>query len=185
MKRKAIAALDRPTRRKVPRVSLRPARPVDYGFARQLVFSAMRELVEGAGGGWNEYRMDTGLARQYDMTKVSIITLGGRDIGWIQSQTENQTIDIPYFFIAPEQQGRGIGTMLLGRLLTQAKKQGKAITLSVMKRNRAIEFYRRHGFRIIHEGPYEFDLRFEPKPSPMPMHMTKLALIYLWAEYLC
>jgi ribosomal protein S18 acetylase RimI-like enzyme len=164
MKRKAIAALDLLTRRKTPRPALRPARPVDYAFARQLMFSTMRDLVEEAVG-WNEYRMDAGFARQFDMSKARIVTLGGRDIGWIQSQGVNDEIEIPYFFILPEHQGQGIGGAILNQLLALAQKQGKPVSLSVMKRNRAIEFYRQHGFRITHEGPHEFDMRLEPKPS--------------------
>ena len=69
------------------------------------------------------------------------------------------------FFIAPECQSRGIGGGVLKQLLAESGKRGLPVTLSVMKCNRALAFYRRHGFRVTHEGPYEIYMRFEPKHS--------------------
>jgi ribosomal protein S18 acetylase RimI-like enzyme len=146
------------------RPSLRRARPVDYGFARRLCFTTMHDLVEQAVG-WDEYWMDMNFARQFVLSEVRIITLNDRDIGWIQTQADHGVAIIQHFYIVPEQQGRGIGGTILKQLLAQARRQGKAVTLSVMKRNRARRFYEKHGFRLTHEGTHEIYMRFEPKHS--------------------
>ena len=164
MKGGAIAVVRLLSRKKPARPSLRPARANDYGFARQLCFSAMRELVEQAVG-WDEYRMDMHFARQWALGEVRIITVNQRDIGWMQLRSEREATVLLNLFILPEQQRRGFGSAILQQLLAQAKKQGKAVTLSIMKLNRALDFYRRHGFAIVHEGPHELSLRFEPRQS--------------------
>jgi GNAT superfamily N-acetyltransferase len=158
------AAMRLLSRGKHAKPSLRRARPADYGFARQLCFATMHDLVDQAAG-WDEYRMEMNFARQFDLSEVRIVTLNGRDIGWIQTRAGSETTVLLQFYIVPEAQGRGFGSAILKQLLAEAKKQAKGVTLSLMKRNRAIGFYRRHGFRVTHEGPYEIYMRFEPKHS--------------------
>jgi GNAT superfamily N-acetyltransferase len=149
-------------RTKPVKIGLRPARPIDYGFARQLYSATMRDLVEEAFG-WNEYHQDAVFARQFVLSEVHIVTLSGRDVGWIQTQRSERTIKLGQFYIAPEHQGRGIGSTVLERLLGEARKQGKDVTLSVMKANPALDFYRRRGFRLSHEDRYKFYLRYQPR----------------------
>lgn len=162
MKRRAIAAARRAFGARLPKIALRDARPIDYGFARRLSFSAMRALVEQAIG-WDEYSQDAAFARKFILGEVRIITLDGKDIGWLQIQADDQCMILRQFFIAPEYQARGIGAAVLKQLLAESAKRGRAVSLSVMKGNRALAFYRRHGFRVIDEDRHKIYLRFEPK----------------------
>lgn len=55
-------------------------------------------------------------------------------------------------YVLPEQQGSGAGKRLLGMVLEQARAGGdEAVELNVNKRNVAIKFYERMGFRIDRE----------------------------------
>ena len=45
--------------------------------------------------------------------------------------------------------GRGIGTLLIRELLERALRDGKTVSLSAVRNNRAIELYKRLGFRIV------------------------------------
>jgi GNAT superfamily N-acetyltransferase len=162
MKQKALAAARRAFGTRLPKIALRDARPIDYGFARQLCFTTMRELIEQAFG-WDEYSQDAIFARQFVLDEVHIVTIDGKDVGWIQIQRDAATINLGQFYIAPDRQNRGIGGMVLKQLLAESGKRGLAVTLSVMKANRALAFYRRRGFRVTHEDRYKIYLRFEPK----------------------
>ena len=52
--------------------------------------------------------------------------------------------------VAPGQRGKGVGTALLGALLSTARNGGiPALSLSVARENRAAGLYERHGFRRI------------------------------------
>ena len=140
------------------KVALRAARPVDYGFARQLYAMTMRDPIERAFG-WDEYRQDLSFARQYVQSEVRIITLNGRDIGWHQTRSVGPTLHLFQFYIAPAWQNRGIGSLVLKRLLARAERHGKDVALSVMRENPACRLYERHGFHATHEDRYKVYMR--------------------------
>lgn len=55
-------------------------------------------------------------------------------------------------FVAPRHQGKGTGT----RLLKLAQKMRGTLELSVYAENeRAVEFYRKHGFKVVGQGVEE------------------------------
>ena len=105
------------------RIVLRKARPVDYGFARQLYALTMRDLIEQAFG-WDEYRQDMSFASQYVQGEARIVAVNGRDVGWIQTRIDGSTLNLLQLYIAPAWQNRGIGSMVLKRLLAQARRRG-------------------------------------------------------------
>ena len=144
------------------KIALREARPVDYGFARQLYRTTMRDRIEAAFG-WDEYRQDMSFAQQFVLREVRVITLEGKDIGWIQTRAEGPVLNLFQFYIAPEFQNRGIGTLVLKRLMGEAKRRGKVIALSAMKGSPVIRLYQRHGFRSLHADAYKIYMRQEIK----------------------
>ena len=140
------------------KVALRAARPVDYGFARQLYAMTMRDPIERAFG-WDEYRQDLSFARQYVQSEVRIITLNGRDIGWHQTRSVGPTLHLFQFYIAPAWQNQAIGGVVLKRVLARVEGRGRDAALSVMKENPARRLYERHGFRATHEDRYTVYMR--------------------------
>jgi GNAT superfamily N-acetyltransferase len=144
------------------KIALRVARPVDYGFARQLYRATMRDRIEEAFG-WDEYRQDMSFAQQFVLREVRIITLKGTDVGWIQTRTESPVLNLFQFYVAPKWQGQGIGSFVLKRLTAEAKRRGSVIALAVMKGSPAIRLYHRHGFRSLHADAYKIYMRQEIK----------------------
>lgn len=53
--------------------------------------------------------------------------------------------------LLPEFRNRGIGEYLLRALQEEARSAGKTLSIHVEKFNRALNFYKRLGFEIIHE----------------------------------
>ena len=59
--------------------------------------------------------------------------------------------------LLPEERGKGIGTLLLRRLLLLMRKKGQErVSLSVQKANYATGMYRRIGFRVVRETDEEY-----------------------------
>jgi ribosomal protein S18 acetylase RimI-like enzyme len=54
--------------------------------------------------------------------------------------------------VAPEHQGRGVGTRLMLPILERADREGMAVTLETAK-PRNLPLYRRHGFEVLREIP--------------------------------
>jgi GNAT superfamily N-acetyltransferase len=109
--------------------------------------------------GWDQTREERNFAGFFKVEEVRIITADDQDVGWIQEQVENRTINLGSFFVMPAMQGRGIGTKVLDILLARAADQSKAMTLAVVKINPARYFYEKRGFRITHEDQHKFYMR--------------------------
>jgi ribosomal protein S18 acetylase RimI-like enzyme len=139
-------------------IGLRTASDRDLTFARDVYFETMRWIIERLFG-WDPAREDKNFAQFFRLDEVRIITADEQDVGWIQEQVEDTTINLGSFYVMPMMQRRGIGTQVLQMLLARARNQSKAITLAVVKINPALRFYEKHGFRITHEDKHKFYLR--------------------------
>ena len=120
----------------------------------------MRGIIERLFG-WDEEREDAKFAEQFKLEEVRIITADSRDVGWIQTQSAEGAINLGQFYVIPTWQRRDIGTEVLTRLIAEAKDQGRAITLSVVKINPARRLYEAHGFRITHDDQYKYHMRLD------------------------
>lgn len=136
-------------------VALRAACDDDIAFARNLYFETMREIIERLFG-WDQNREERNFDRFFKLDEVRIITADGQDVGWIQEQIAEGSINLGSLYVAPKMQSRGIGTRVLRMLLERAAKESKVITLAVVKINPALQFYEKRGFRTTHEDEYKF-----------------------------
>ena len=144
------------------KIALRTACGGDFVFARNLYFETMRGMIECLFG-WDQTREERNFAGFFKVEEVRIIIADGQDVGWIQEQVEDRTVNLGSFYVLPAMQGRGIGTKVLDILLTRAADQSKAMTLAVVKINPARYFYEKRGFRITHEDQHKFYMRADPK----------------------
>jgi N-hydroxyarylamine O-acetyltransferase len=77
------------------------------------------------------------------------VDAGGRVLGFVDFDAARAYLH--YLFVAPEAQGRGLGTALLEA--AQAACGGRAVTLSCWSVNdRALDWYLRRGFRVVGGG---------------------------------
>ncbi|HXR16675.1 MAG TPA: GNAT family N-acetyltransferase [Terriglobales bacterium] len=153
------------TGQRTVKIALRTACGADFVFARNLYFETMRGMIERLFG-WDQKREERNFAGFFKVEEVRIIIADGQDVGWIQEQVEDRTVNLGSFYVLPAMQGRGIGTKVLDILLTRAAHQSKAMTLAVVKINPARYFYEKRGFRITHEDQHKFYMRADPKRPP-------------------
>ena len=139
-------------------IKLRAACDADFAFARGVYFETMRWIIERLFG-WDQSREEKNFAQFFKLDEVRIISVDGRDVGWIQEQIADTTLNLGSFYVTPVMQRRGVGTHVLQLLLADARNRVKAITLGVAKINPAVHFYQKHGFRITHEDEHKFYMR--------------------------
>jgi ribosomal protein S18 acetylase RimI-like enzyme len=141
-------------------VDLRAATPVDYAFARTVHHAGMRWIAERLSG-WDDAAQDEKFERQFVLPEVRIIVTGGQDVGYVQVAAEPDALLLKELHIAAPFQKRGIGTEVLRRLLTEAARMGKPMTVGVVTFNPAFRLYERLGFRIVRRDAHKFYLRRE------------------------
>lgn len=142
-------------------VSLRPVSEADEDFLFEVYASTRAD--EMALVDWNEQQKKAFLQMQSDAQRRSyeeefsgaeydIILLGERPVGrfWVhRTPDEIHLLDIA---LLPEYQNRGIGSVLLGRLIDESEETGKVLRHTVFKLNtEAFRFYERLGFSATKE----------------------------------
>jgi len=103
-------------------ISLRPACDEDFAFARDVYFATMRWIIESLFG-WDQVREEENFARFFKLDEARIITAEGQNVGWIQEQVDDTSINLGSFYVMQEMQRRGIGTQVLRTLLAHAADQ--------------------------------------------------------------
>src|SRR5262249_50197147 len=129
-------------------IAFRPATPDDLAYCTRLYFAAMEATIRSL-----KLDMDKHTAsfrEGWREAEVRIITRDGAGIGWLQVAAEADALFLKQLFIEAPLRGRGIGTSVMHRLMEEAARAGRAVTLGVVKTNPALRLYVRLGFEITH-----------------------------------
>ena len=103
----------------------------------------MREYAERTWGVWIPEPFDN-----FRPEIHQIIQCDGDEIGCIAVIDEPGALMLEKLYILPNYQRRGIGTLLLGRLIKCAHAGEKPIRLRVLRVNPARQLYERNGFEV-------------------------------------
>jgi ribosomal protein S18 acetylase RimI-like enzyme len=139
-------------------IYVREARPADVDFARALYFQTMRGMIDPLFG-WDQRRQEESFAGWFHVEEAAIIVADGREVGWLQTRTNEREVFLASHYLRPDMQRRGIGTYILRKLIADSAQRSKTVTLAVMKINPAVRLYQRLGFRVTHEDLYKFYMR--------------------------
>jgi ribosomal protein S18 acetylase RimI-like enzyme len=105
------------------------------------------------------------LARTLVLDRVRVIVLDGVDVGRLDVQEDDDEIFLALIELAPEHQGRGVGSRLIRDVLDRA--DGKPVVLSVLAVNhRAYRLYRRLGFTEISRDGVAPEVRIRMAVGP-------------------
>ncbi|SDT96921.1 GNAT family N-acetyltransferase [Halopseudomonas salegens] len=92
----------------------------------------------------------------YSDTLRQLIRIDGALAGRLYVQRREHELRIVDIALLPEYRGRGIGALLLGQVLEEARAASKAVRIHVEKNNPAYRLYQRLGFNKLEEkGVYD------------------------------
>ena len=138
-------------------IAFRPATPADFAYCAKLYFAAMEATNRALDLNMEKHSAD--FRERWDPAEVRIITRDGADIGWLQSAVEADALFLKQLFVDPPQRCQGIGTWVMHRLMEEAARAGRAVTLGVVKTNPARRLYERLGFAVTHADARKFYMR--------------------------
>jgi ribosomal protein S18 acetylase RimI-like enzyme len=139
-------------------IDLQQAKAEHYDFSLQLYLLTMRPYVQELTV-WDEQEQRARFAAQWKREEVRIISLDGKDVGWLQVVELPTEIRLQKFFVSPQYQRSGIGSEILSNLLATWRSTGKKIVLRVLKNNPARRLYERLGFSVVAEESATFRMR--------------------------
>ncbi|UDM03791.1 GNAT family N-acetyltransferase [Streptomyces longhuiensis] len=137
------------------RWELRAAGPADVEPIAELRAVVMRpDLVRL--GRYDEHRVRQRLRDTFSELHTSVVLAEGAFAGSVTMRpapSGGQWIE--HFYLAPEHQGRGLGTAVLRALLDRADAAGETVRLDVIQGSAARRLYERHGFTVESEDPID------------------------------
>jgi len=148
-----------------PEYRLRPATEADRAWLRWLHHATMRDTVESMWG-WDEARQDSLFDAGFTPADLRIVQVEGRDIGVMAVTRRPSKLFLDNIQVAPDYQGRGLGTALIRDLQDQARIEGVPLALRVIVSNRARTLYARLGFVIREQSNTHYHMRWSPELIP-------------------
>lgn len=143
-------------------IELRLANENDSDFARRAHHAAYHDFVVRRFGAWNDSIQDGIFDKSWAERTHYIIQISGQSVGYTCVETRPASIHIREFVIHPDHQGCGLGNAVL--LIIQADATAKClpILLGVFDDNRAVNLYRRCGFKEYDRTPSHILMKWIP-----------------------
>jgi ribosomal protein S18 acetylase RimI-like enzyme len=125
----------------------------------------MRDMIERTWG-WDDGWQRAEFQRRLDAYSVSIIEAESRPVGSLWLEHKPGALYVHDLQVAPAHQGRGIGTAVVGMVITLGAGRALPVDLSVLLANpRARALYERLGFRVTDVEPPFVRMRHDARPA--------------------
>jgi len=128
------------------RIERRRATQSDLPFLEEVHVAALGPVAL-VGYGWPACKLREQFRSEIDVATCHVIVVDGRRAGYISIEDRESLWYIDAIAIARRHQGKGIGTLVLRDVLSEAG--ARPVRLNVLHVNRARLLYERLGFRVI------------------------------------
>jgi len=144
--------------------SLRPAGPADIEPIAEVRAVVMRPDLERLGR-FDEHRVRRRFRDAFDAPHTSVILADGRFAGCVALRPTEHGHCLEHFYLAPDFQGRGLGSAVLRTLLARTDATVEPVRLNVLQGSAARRLYERHGFTVESEDPVDVFMVREPRAA--------------------
>jgi GNAT superfamily N-acetyltransferase len=153
-------------------ITLRPATAADDDFI--LFCYASTRAQELAQAPWSAEQKEVFVRMQYVAQKQhyaaesphashDIIYVNETPVGRIYLDRREDALHILDITLLPQDRNHGTGSVLLGRLLDEAGRVGKPVTIYVENFNPSLRLFERLGFQKDHEKGFHLLMRWQPE----------------------
>jgi GNAT superfamily N-acetyltransferase len=137
---------ERPRAEPRPNWALRPAADLDAHWIAELRAVALRSDLERLGR-FDPVRVRQRFLSAFDPAVTKVVLVDGEEAGCIAVRPDAGSLWIEHFYLAPDVQGRGVGSAVLRRQLAGHGRQ-HPFRLNVLRESRARALYERNGFIV-------------------------------------
>ena len=106
-------------------------------------------MVERQFGPWVEEQQDRYFETDWALATFEIVLSDGIPCGYVCIEDRDDDIHVREIVLAPEYQGRGIGSSILREVMERARTRRVPVRLGTQHKNRALGLYSRLGFREV------------------------------------
>jgi len=160
----------------LPGLTIRRAQATESARLVELAIEAwdrdLRPYLTGAAANPDNERRRLASVVHDLFDRIIVADIGGFPVGWCARARSRAYV--PFLFVAPEMQSRGIGKALLRRMETLFELEGaESVQLDTLSDNvRAVKFYQHQGYQILalrsQAGDHDpqVSIRLEKRLSP-------------------
>ncbi len=138
------------------------ARDTDAKRLATLRVNAMRPSLEAAGR-FNQERARRRFLDGFVPSDTTLVFAGKQLVGFFAVRNNGDHLYLDHLYIAPAEQARGIGSMILQWVLRDATEQDLPVRLVALNGSPANGFYRLHGFEAVTQD--ELDTHYQWVPA--------------------
>jgi GNAT superfamily N-acetyltransferase len=113
-------------------------------------------------GRYDEHHVRQRLRDAYAPQHTSVIVVDGVFAGSIAVRPAEDGRWLEHFYLAPELQGRGLGSAVLQTVLQDSDADGVPVRLNVLQGSPAQRLYERHGFAVESQDPVDVFMVRQP-----------------------
>ena len=103
-------------------------------------------------------------AAEFPRASHELICVDGASAGRIYLDRREDSLHILDITVLPQHRNRGIGLLMMRRLLREANKAEKPVTIYVESFNPSLRFFERLGFQKDHEKGFHLLMKRQPEP---------------------
>ncbi|MGW0563920.1 GNAT family N-acetyltransferase [Streptomyces sp. NPDC003016] len=133
---------------------LRSAQAADVEMIAELRAVVMRADLERLGR-YDEHRVRQRLRDSFSTQHTSVIMIDRELTGCVTVRPVDGGQLLEHFYLAPQHQGRGLGSAVLCTLLERTDARGMTVRLNVLRGSSAQRLYERHGFVVEVQDPID------------------------------
>ena len=139
------------------------AKDTDAKRLATLRVNAMRPSLEAVGR-FNQERARRRFLDSFVPADTTLVLSGNQLLGFFAVRDRGDHLYLDHLYVAPDQQGGGIGSLILQWVLRDAAERDLSVRLLALKDSPANAFYRQHGFDVT--GQEYFDTLYQWVPPP-------------------
>ncbi|MBT3150378.1 GNAT family N-acetyltransferase [Streptomyces sp. CHD11] len=147
--------------------NLRPAARTDAEAVAELRAVVLRPDPERLGR-YDARRVRQRLRDGFDPGHTWVIEVAGAFAGCVALRPAGDCHWLERFYLAPDHQGGGIGSGVLGALLERCDRDGGVVRLNVLRGSPVRRLYERHGFTVETRSPVDVFVVRPPSPASLP-----------------
>ncbi|MEV5974292.1 GNAT family N-acetyltransferase [Streptomyces sp. NPDC051921] len=146
--------------------TLRPATAGDVEAVAELKAVVMKDDLVRLGR-YDAHRVRQRLRDEFRPEHTSVVEVAGGFAGCVALAPygSGEGLHLAHFYLAPEVQGRGLGTAVLRELLARTDAESVPVRLVVVQGSAARRLYEREGFTVEAEDLVDVLMVREPAPT--------------------
>ena len=137
-----------------PSVLLLPARIDDGAALAGIRARAMRPSLEAVGR-FDAERVRHRFLDSFDPQYTRKVVVADALVGVVVVRPVDDHFLLDHLYMEPACQGAGIGSVVLGRVIQEARAAARLLRVGALKQSRSNHFYLRHGFTLESQGEWD------------------------------